>query len=178
MLALSGVEIGGKLLRCLPPTVPAKQHTAGKIHSYSFNNKRSFLRPFSLALNRFIPCCDDERCAFVETATTSTPSTDCGEGVVCIACVYFGYFLATAQLTSSLDRFILRLQQNIPSLFNRSSTAGSRKSLRSIFPQRRRMKLFHGQSVGRKLAHTKSREEKMQSEISSENITAMRPSIE
>jgi hypothetical protein len=114
----------------------------------------------------------------VETATTSTPSTDCGEGVVCIACVYFGYFLATAQLTSSLDRFILRLQQNIPSLFNRSSTAGSRKSLRSIFPQRRRMKLFHGQSVGRKLAHTKSREEKMQSEISSENITAMRPSIE
>jgi hypothetical protein len=78
-----------------------------------------------------MPCCDDERCVFVETARTSIASSDCAEGVMCMACVDLGYFLDRARLTSLLDLFILKLQQNIPSLFSRSSQH-VRESLRGV----------------------------------------------
>jgi hypothetical protein len=63
--------------------------------------------------NNFIPCCDDERCASVETATTSTLSNHCAEGVLCMRCVYLGYFFDIAPLAISFYFFILRRQQII-----------------------------------------------------------------
>jgi hypothetical protein len=104
-----------------------------------------FILPFN---NKFIPCCDDERCVFVETARTSVASTNCAEGVMCIACVDLGYLLARAQLPSLLDLFILKLQQDIPSLFSRSSQHVRENFHGVSLPQQRSIKLFRFRSAG------------------------------
>jgi hypothetical protein len=58
------VEIGGKLLtrksRGFAPLNMRREH---KIHNYNCNRQGSFYLFFK---NKFIPCCDDERCGSVE----------------------------------------------------------------------------------------------------------------
>jgi len=111
-------KLVGNFSRPVHPPFPQNQRQARKFTATTSTTRDFFILPFN---NKFIPCCDDERCAFVETARTSVASSNCAEGVMCIACVDLGYFLYRAQLTSLLDLFILKLQQNIPSLFSRSS---------------------------------------------------------
>jgi hypothetical protein len=143
------VEIGGKLLIRSGKSAPSQ-----KIHSYNFNNKSffiSFILPFN---NKFVPCCDDERCAFVETATTSVASTDCAGGVMCIACVYLGYFLDRAQLTSSLDFFILKASTKYPQFIQSIFTARSRKIFAAYLAATARYKIISLPVSGLKMPHT------------------------
>src|SRR6266481_7368034 len=126
----------------------SKPAASQKMHNYNFDNKRFFLTVHIAFNNRFILCCDDEHCAFVETARTSVASTNCAEGVMCMACVDLGYFLDRARLTSLLDLFILRLQQNIPSLFSRSSQHVCENPRGVSCRKQRSIKLFHFRSAG------------------------------
>jgi len=68
--------------------------------------------------------------------------------------VYLGYFPNRAQLAWSLDLFILRLQQNIPSLFKRSSQRVREHLCAAACRNGAGENYFRGQSVGRDLAHT------------------------
>jgi len=119
-------KLVGNFARLICP-LPGQTNSARKFHSYNHNNKRFFFVFLLLSKNKFIPCCDDERCESVEFSATSARSSDCDKGVLWVDCVYLGYFPDIAAPSASCGFFILTLQQYIRSLFGRSSQRAGKK---------------------------------------------------
>jgi hypothetical protein len=111
------VEIGSRV-QIRPTGEPGYGY---KIHSYNYNHKGFSRSSYWLFKNKFIPCCDDERCESVETSATSAPSMSCDEGILRMQCVYLGYFrqISTGGRLAAL--FILKIQQNIRAISNASA---------------------------------------------------------
>src|SRR5882724_4098772 len=103
-------KLVGNFARLICP-LPGQTNSARKFHSYNHNNKRFFFVFLLLSKNKFIPCCDDERCESVEFSATSARSSDCDKGVLWVDCVYLGYFPDIAAPSASCGFFILTLQQ-------------------------------------------------------------------
>jgi len=87
-------KLVGNFARLICP-LPGQTNSARKFHSYNHNNKRFFFVFLLLSKNKFIPCCDDERCASVESVTTSTPVNQlyrsCIVHLLCLSRIFLRY---------------------------------------------------------------------------------------